>query len=143
MGRVGGSTRVRETLTAALADGRGVTAKIRWVSGRNSEEEGRARWIHCTPLLGQNGAVGVWMVVLVEDENTAPQRKFRQAPPVDSQIGRKKSARQMYDAPMIQTTTRRRTSQDAIHPAYIGTGRPRTANSVGGSSLESFTIEPA
>jgi len=30
--------------------------------------KGRSRWIHTTPLLGVNGAVGVWMVILVDDE---------------------------------------------------------------------------
>ena len=50
MAKIGGSNRVREELTQALADGRGVTAKVRWVSRRDSE--GRNRWIHCTPLIG-------------------------------------------------------------------------------------------
>jgi len=72
---------VREELTTALTEGRGVTAKVRWVSGRYGDE-GRSRWIHCTPLLGHNGAVGVWMVVLVDDDNSVPIRRFKQAPPV-------------------------------------------------------------
>lgn len=65
LNRVGGSSRVRADLGAALADGRGVTAKIRWLAkpDEDGEGEGRARWIHCTPLLGHTGAVGVWMVV--------------------------------------------------------------------------------
>lgn len=142
MSRIGGSQRIRETLTAALADGRGVTAKVRWLSGRNSDEEGRARWIHCTPLLGQNGTVGVWMVVLVEDDTTAPVRRFRQPPPVSSEIGGSRSSSKKYDAAIFGTTSRRRTSQDATYrgmdsPSY----RPGTGyNSVAGGSLESFTI---
>ncbi|KAF2000224.1 hypothetical protein P154DRAFT_534889 [Amniculicola lignicola CBS 123094] len=88
--RIGGSTRVRDSLAEALADGtRGVTAKIRWLSSAASTlsadhaEEGRPRWIHCTPLLGQSGAVGVWMVILVDDDKSSgPIRRFRQAPPV-------------------------------------------------------------
>lgn len=71
---------MRDELVAALADGRGVTAKIRWVS--RSEDEGRNRWVHCTPLMGGNGQIGVWMVVLVDDESSRPVRKFRAAPPV-------------------------------------------------------------
>ncbi|KAK4918702.1 hypothetical protein LTR66_016853, partial [Elasticomyces elasticus] len=66
LSRIGGSTRVREELTAALADGRGVTAKVRWVT--KHDEEGRNKWIHCTPLVGMNGQIGVWMVVIVDDE---------------------------------------------------------------------------
>ncbi len=84
MDRIGSSERVREELVAALAEGRGVTAKIRWVS--KSDEEGRNRWIHCTPLLGQNGVIGVWMIVLVDDQTSHPNRKFRQAPPVAANI---------------------------------------------------------
>lgn len=33
-----------------------------------SEEDGQPRWIHCTPLLGSDDRVGVWMVVVVEGE---------------------------------------------------------------------------
>ncbi|KAJ4374217.1 hypothetical protein N0V83_002958 [Neocucurbitaria cava] len=91
--RVGGSNRVRESLNDALSDAtRGVTAKIRWLPHavsnlENSYEEGRPRWIHCTPLLGQSGAVGVWMIVLVDEkEHAQPVRRFRQAPPVSNDI---------------------------------------------------------
>jgi hypothetical protein len=81
MSRIGGSPRVREELTQALADGRGVTARIRWVT--KQDQEGRSRWIHCTSLLGSNGAIGVWMVVLVDDEKDTAAKKYRYAPPVD------------------------------------------------------------
>lgn len=85
MNKIGGSNRVREELTAALADGRGVTAKVRWVS--KHDEEGRNKWIHCTPLLGLNGQIGVWMVIIVDDERHRLQRERerlggRVAPPV-------------------------------------------------------------
>ncbi|KAL9124770.1 MAG: hypothetical protein Q9217_005932 [Psora testacea] len=79
MDKIGGSSRVREELSTALAKGRGVTAKIRWVS--RVDEGGRNRWIHCTPLVGSNGQIGVWMVVLVDDDEEV-NRKWRQAPPV-------------------------------------------------------------
>ncbi|KAH6655325.1 hypothetical protein BKA67DRAFT_508066, partial [Truncatella angustata] len=75
MHRIGGSSKVREAIAQAFADGNGVTAKVRWISGRGEQQqqqqnnvEGRGRWIHCTPLLGSNGTVGVWMIVLVDDE---------------------------------------------------------------------------
>ncbi|KXT18988.1 hypothetical protein AC579_8755 [Pseudocercospora musae] len=95
LNRIGGSSRVRADLGAALAEGRGVTAKIRWLSrpDEDGEGEGRPRWIHCTPLLGHSGAVGVWMIVLVDEEGsiagTSSGRRFRQAPPVSSNIGGK------------------------------------------------------
>ncbi|RDW84533.1 hypothetical protein BP6252_02123 [Coleophoma cylindrospora] len=89
MAKVGGSHRVREELTQALADGRGVTAKVRWIS--KQDLDGRNRWIHCTPLLGSNGAIGVWMIVIVDDENSQPTgKRFKQAPPVDPKFGRDK-----------------------------------------------------
>ncbi|KAK5951018.1 hypothetical protein OHC33_008090 [Knufia fluminis] len=85
MNKIGGSNRVREELTAAFADGRGVTAKVRWVS--KHDDEGRNKWIHCTPLVGVNGNIGVWMVVIVDDERHKIQRErerigARMAPPV-------------------------------------------------------------
>ncbi|CAK1355776.1 Phototropin-1A [Cercospora beticola] len=95
LNRIGGSSRVRSDLAAALGEGRGVTAKIRWLTRPDEagEGEGRPRWIHCTPLLGHSGAVGVWMVVLVDEEGSLPGgssgRRFRQAPPVSSNIGGK------------------------------------------------------
>lgn len=83
MSRIGGSSKVREAIAQAFADGNGVTAKVRWINRTGSD---RGRWIHCTPLLGSNGAVGVWMVVLVDDEQEPPSRAPRDAPPVERYI---------------------------------------------------------
>ncbi|EXJ74136.1 uncharacterized protein A1O5_02430 [Cladophialophora psammophila CBS 110553] len=66
LNKIGGSNRVREELTTAFAEGRGVTAKVRWVT--KGDDQGKNKWIHCTPLLGQSGQIGVWMVVVVDDE---------------------------------------------------------------------------
>lgn len=81
--RIGGSETVRDTIIQAFAEGNGITAKVRWTTRIDHQGRGRPRWIHCTPLLGLNGAVGVWMVVLVDDESdthSRPQR--RDAPPI-------------------------------------------------------------
>ncbi|KAK8111807.1 uncharacterized protein PG998_008264 [Apiospora kogelbergensis] len=91
LSRVGGSPRLHDAIETAFADGQGVTAKIRWLSSvamRNggAGDEGRSRWIHATPLLGSNGAVGVWMVVLVDDEAEAARRVPREAPPVERYV---------------------------------------------------------
>lgn len=64
MSRIGGSSKVREDLAHALEVGRKVTAKVQWIS--NPMAKHQSRWIHCTPLLGANDSVGVWMVILVE-----------------------------------------------------------------------------
>lgn len=71
-----------------------MTAKIRWLTkaDEDADGEGRPRWIHCTPLLGHSGAVGVWMIVLVDEENSTMSsggRRFRNAPPVASNINGK------------------------------------------------------
>ena len=76
---------MRDELTSALAEGRGVTAKVRWIS--KADEEGRNRWIHCTPLLGSNSHIGVWMVVLIDDEQEL-SRRWKQAPPVGPHRGK-------------------------------------------------------
>jgi hypothetical protein len=151
MSRIGGSARVRDELTAALAEGRGVTAKVRWVSGRHGEEEGRVRWIHCTPLLGQNGTVGVWMVVLVDDEATAPMRRFRNAPPVSTDIGTTKyrnANRDTVTSNFGESTRRNSMNRGSVSMSTPGTPRaerPGTSYSaggasIGGGSLQSFAL---
>ncbi|KAF2495835.1 hypothetical protein BU16DRAFT_460554 [Lophium mytilinum] len=83
LSRIGGPAHVREGITEALTQGIGVTAKISWLhsaphpgtaSSEDSETapdqpaDGKPRWIHCTPLIGSDSKVGVWMVVMVERE---------------------------------------------------------------------------
>ncbi|KAJ5896962.1 uncharacterized protein N7473_006361 [Penicillium subrubescens] len=64
--RIGSSSAVKEELMAAMQQGESITARIKWVTRYNSE--GRSRWVHCTPLYASNGQVGVWMVVVDDDE---------------------------------------------------------------------------
>ncbi|KAL8674529.1 MAG: hypothetical protein Q9168_001047 [Polycauliona sp. 1 TL-2023] len=66
MDQVGGSSRVRDDLYHALEAGQKVTAKIQWLS--QASGDGIARWIHCTPLISASGLIGVWMVILVDDD---------------------------------------------------------------------------
>ena len=94
MQKIGGSQRVRDELTQALADGRGVTAKLRWIS--KQDIAGRSRWFHCTPLIGHNGEIGVWMIVLVDEDDSAP-RLYREPPPVDPKFGRPAASHASYD----------------------------------------------
>lgn len=92
MDRIGGSSRIRDQVQQAMADGRRVTAKIRWISSpRRNVEYSRPRWIHATPLLGSSGTVGVWMVIIVDEEEEdlakksvkqqRKQRRFGLSPP--------------------------------------------------------------
>ncbi|KAH7322598.1 hypothetical protein B0I35DRAFT_370957 [Stachybotrys elegans] len=90
MDRIGGSSMVRDTIAQAFAEGNGITAKVRWTTRRTDEDRGRPRWIHCTPLLGLNETVGVWMVVLVDEESDAFGRSQRkEAPPVRYPVNQK------------------------------------------------------
>lgn len=106
--RIGGSTRIRNSVADALTDSsRGVTAKIRWLTSPKASldadhvDEGRPRWIHCTPLLGLTGTVGVWMVVLVDDEKQPNSvRRFRPAPPVSNDLPRQQQP--SYQQPQPQ-----------------------------------------
>lgn len=75
------------------------------MSGNGHEsigQEGRRRWIHCTPLLGANGHVGVWIVVIVDDDGELGETRRQRrditrnaappvAPPIDRPAGGQKS----------------------------------------------------
>lgn len=78
MGQIGGSQKVRDDLAHALEIGRKVTAKVQWIS--KPANDTRSRWIHCTPLLGVNSLIAVWMVILVNDADDG-QKRPSQAPP--------------------------------------------------------------
>ncbi|KAF9695765.1 hypothetical protein EKO04_005961 [Ascochyta lentis] len=88
---IGGPEHVRDSLIDALAQGIGVTAKISWLTRvpRPSTHlgvpipddgasiatsdadiiEGKARWIHCTPLTGSDGKVGAIMIIMVDKQD--------------------------------------------------------------------------
>lgn len=104
--RIGGSKDVHEPIIQKFADGHVFTEKIRWVTKNDSY--GKGRWIHCTPLLGADRAVGIWMVVLVDDEVEARQRRGRVAPPVDFQIGRQRP----FDGDMVSSPSREGVNQE-------------------------------
>ncbi|KAL9011715.1 MAG: hypothetical protein Q9173_003466 [Seirophora scorigena] len=78
MEQIGGSPRVRDDLYHALEAGQKVTAKVQWLS--KSSHNSRSRWIHCTPLISANGLIGVWMVILVEDDEGPPAAAASAAP---------------------------------------------------------------
>lgn len=61
---------VRENLAEALREGKGVTARVRWLHKPSEEGDGPGvtRWLHCTPLIHHTGQVGLWMIVLVRPD---------------------------------------------------------------------------
>ncbi|OTB05271.1 hypothetical protein M426DRAFT_41516, partial [Hypoxylon sp. CI-4A] len=66
MSRVGGEQSTIDAVLQAFVDGTPITTKIRWLTRAN--RFGRRRWLHCTPLQGADGTVGIWLVVLFDDK---------------------------------------------------------------------------
>ncbi|KAI9706529.1 MAG: hypothetical protein M1836_003535 [Candelina mexicana] len=66
--KIGGPSHVRNGIYEAMSQGVSVTARITWLPCNHNTEEGKQRWISCTPLFGADDRAGVWMVVMVEDE---------------------------------------------------------------------------
>ncbi|KAJ3491892.1 hypothetical protein NLG97_g5504 [Lecanicillium saksenae] len=50
-----------------------------------AEPAGRSRWLHCTPLAGANNKVGVWMIVIVDDDESLSRPMGVVAPPIETQ----------------------------------------------------------
>lgn len=74
LNRIGETGAKRDNIINAMMAGRGVTARIKWVTKFNNDQA-RHRWIHCTPLLASNGQVGVWMVIVIDEEEEAVRWK--------------------------------------------------------------------
>jgi|SRR5450432_2843093 len=71
--RLGGSASTLASLSEAFRDGASVTAKISWLPKISANpvadsNQGRPRWIRCTPLLGSDDKVGMWMIILVPED---------------------------------------------------------------------------
>ncbi|KAK4690111.1 hypothetical protein P7C71_g6613, partial [Lecanoromycetidae sp. Uapishka_2] len=122
LSRIGGPAHVREGLSEAFEQGAAVTAKVTWLpQGRSGEDadadsrpssrrggggafaesQQRTRYISCTPLLGSDDQVGVWMVVMVENElvtgslasRTAALNRYDQpVPPTPSEYQRESTS---------------------------------------------------
>lgn len=81
---------MRSGLKSSLENGEPISAKVTWLAKsdddkdsavdgvgdsrpptRGGEDGGKTRFISCTPLLGGDDQVGVWIVVMVDNENSA------------------------------------------------------------------------
>jgi hypothetical protein len=67
LNRIGETGAKRDHILNAMMSGRSATARIKWMTKFN--DQGRSRWIHCTPLLATNKQIGVWMVVVIDDDD--------------------------------------------------------------------------
>lgn len=79
--KLGGPSATISALESAFRDGASVTAKVLWLPkntypgerGRGPAEV-KPRFIRCTPLLGSDDRVGVWVVVLVPADGEVENR---------------------------------------------------------------------
>ncbi|KAF2858525.1 hypothetical protein K470DRAFT_251119 [Piedraia hortae CBS 480.64] len=91
LSRIGGSDSVRTSLSDAFTQGRGITAKVKWLTRPRPGSSGmKHRWIRCVPLLNAAGVVGVWIIIVVDDDSCVAVRAFKDPPPVDNVIGKGK-----------------------------------------------------
>lgn len=127
--RIGGTDQVRQGLIDAFSSGTSVTAKVSWLTtpGHSKDEnqyvagEGKPRWIHCTPLFGSDDRVGVWMIIIVEEEE------------VTGRLNRQDSSRSgRSTTPMRLGEVGRRTPGNELYSDYLKRdkgGRPQTQES--------------
>ncbi|CAN8095291.1 unnamed protein product [Discula destructiva] len=72
---------IPDSSSGASSSGSGTVISAGAMSGgggggvEGAGQDGRPRWIHCTPLLGANGSVGVWVVVIVDEYGETGERK--------------------------------------------------------------------
>jgi len=109
--RIGGPQHIRDGIFESLSQGIGVTAKVSWLhtatnpGEKRSSLEGKPRWIHCTPMLGSDEKVGVWMIVMIEKEEITGALNSRtfdlpeRAPPVADRLPESSSRSRHLESP--------------------------------------------
>ncbi|KAI5369274.1 Putative PAS domain-containing protein [Septoria linicola] len=134
--RIGGPPSIREGLLDALSRATGVTARIHWLTSHtHSEIEGsRIRWLHCTPLLGSDERVGVWMIVIVEDENVMASGSLRRMGSSDAMSNR--SGAQRFTSSRLYADYLRREGRESAAGS-----RPVTATTGGTSGSERGRVD--
>jgi hypothetical protein len=126
MDRLGGPQHVRDGVLDSLAHGTSVTAKISWIStssppdaSRRTSIEGKPRWIHCTPLLGSDDKVGVWMIVMVEQETvTGSLRRPSEPLPQHTPMSPSQQRHQQQDSRLYLDNTPVRGGEGAKNPRF-------------------------
>jgi len=96
LNRIGGPEHIREGILEAFREGVSVTAKVSWLSHPGTPDNSahivsKPRWLHCTPLVGSDYKIGVWMIVIVEQEEITGslhvhQSSMRQPIPSNSKV---------------------------------------------------------
>ncbi|QIX01838.1 hypothetical protein AMS68_007355 [Peltaster fructicola] len=142
--RIGGPQHVRDALLDAFAHGTGVTAKIQWLTGSvgaigqsTQQLESRPRWIHCTPLLGSDEQVGVWMVVMVEQEEISGS--LRRPMPGNNTDGHLQLG-PVHSSVRSNGTASTRATRGNLYADYLSDGRRRDDSVHPGGSLSDSQI---
>ncbi|PBP17489.1 white collar, partial [Diplocarpon rosae] len=115
--KLGGPTQTISALESAFRDGASVTAKVLWLPKNTyAGERGRGpaevkpRYIRCTPLLGSDDRVGVWMVILVPVDGE-PTHDGYPRDPVHEMVDELGEERKFYDGRSASTGRSRNPSR--------------------------------
>ncbi|TVY83664.1 Phototropin-2 [Lachnellula suecica] len=108
--KLGGPAQTMSALEDAFRDGAAVTAKVLWLpKNTGSAERGRGgsevrpRWIRCTPLLGSDDRVGVWMIILVPVDGESTVYRGREH--ISYMVDEAKADRKKFDAMARERST--------------------------------------
>lgn len=125
--KVGGPSKTIAALESAFRDGASVTAKVLWLpKNTHIGERGRgpaevkARWIRCTPLLGSDDRVGLWMIVLVPVDRDGIQGSGDREMIEEMQVERRIQGA-VSRAASRNATSRARGSIDEDSEGWLGT----------------------
>ena len=142
--RIGGAKHLRDGVSDALQNGNSITAKVPWLTNpknsdtnETSNEDGKPRWIHCTPLFGSDDKVGVWMVILVENEEVTGllnrQASTNSQRSHGSRHGQRSSGFATPQPLQLGAIDRESTGKD-MYADYLKEDRPNTKGSQGTSA---------
>lgn len=149
--KLGGPSATISALELAFRDGASVTAKVLWLPKNTyAGERGRGpadvkpRFIRCTPLLGSDDRVGVWMVILVpvggEQEGRYQYSGGLGSISLTGSLGRRDHIADMMSDDMILDDKRRYGSYGRVSRAGSRTPSVRKAGSVDGDNSDSFGL---
>lgn len=132
--RIGGPPHIREGILDALAHGTSVTAKIAWLTSPASSDPdsgpapGKPRWIHCTPLLGSDERVGVWMIVMVENEEVTGQLNRHVETPLSGMVSPVGAASPKFTGNKLYAEYLRREGRPDTPGSAVGSARSGPAS---------------
>lgn len=97
------------------------TAKILWLPKPNSNAEARPRWVRCTPLLGSDSQIGVWMIIVVP---IGQSQELLEQPSTNQLAAERSSSRQSRIS--MKSSARSQSIDDLEQNHYHSTHTPHT-----------------